>query len=81
MGPFLDPRRRLKACTTIQFSKTNPFQGERKQYSSNPVRVNGHVRNSEAKFPQAAPQSAAERESTHIMTEVKPSGGKKSRSA
>ena len=58
LDPHSIPAARLKACTTIQFSKTDPFQGERKQYSSNPVRVNGHLRISEAKFPQAAPRSA-----------------------
>jgi hypothetical protein len=47
------------------------FQGERKQYSFNPVRVNGHVRISEAKFPQAALYSAAKDNLRIFAIEVK----------
>ena len=34
LGPALIPAARLKACTTIQFSKTGALRGKRKQYRS-----------------------------------------------
>jgi len=37
LDPHSIPAARLKACTTIQFSKTGARRGKRKQYRSTPA--------------------------------------------
>src|SRR5882757_5757220 len=57
--------------------KDRPFRGERKHYRSIRSPVNGFVRIFEVKFPQAAPRSAAEHESTHLTRRSKYPSSKK----
>src|ERR1019366_698619 len=63
----------IKACTTIQFSKTNPF-GAKGNCTLLIRTVSRVCEDLEAKFPQPAPQSAAEKQSTNIDSRSKPPG-------